>query len=68
MESDINVIVDVDPNEAQVLLELIETVIEETYVRRAERTARLEKVKAIAAEKGAAKKAPQAAPKASGPG
>jgi len=62
MESDINVIVDVDPNEAQTLLELIETVIEETYLRREERRERLAKVKAVAAAKEAAK-APAPAPK-----
>src|SRR5487761_181118 len=56
MEHDINVIVDVDSGEAQLLLELVETVIEETYIRRAERQARLERVAAIAAEKAAAKR------------
>lgn len=57
MEADINVIVDVDPNEAQVLLELVETMIEETYVRRAERQARLARVTAIAVEKELDRKA-----------
>jgi hypothetical protein len=60
MEADIGVIVDVDPNEAQVLLELIETMIEETYVRRAVRQARLARVTAIAAQKEVDKKAPAA--------
>jgi Domain of unknown function (DUF4145) len=58
MEADINVIVDVDPNEAQVLLELVETMIEETYVRRADRQARLARVTQIAAEKDLDKKTP----------
>jgi hypothetical protein len=51
MEADINQIVEVDPDEAQLLLELVETMIEETYVRRAERQTRLAKVKALATEK-----------------
>jgi hypothetical protein len=56
MEADIDVIVDVDANEARVLLELVETMIEETYVHRAERQARLTRVSAIAAEKADAKR------------
>lgn len=55
MEHEINLIVDVDAGEAQVLLELVETMLEETYVRRAQRQARLARVAAIAAEKAAAK-------------
>ena len=51
MEADIDLIVDVDPDEAQLLLELVETMIEETYVRRAERQARIAKVKALAVAK-----------------
>ena len=62
MEADINVIVEVDPDEAQLLLELVETMIEETYVRRAERQARLAKVSALAAEKQRAKRPPAMMP------
>lgn len=62
MEADINVIVDVDPEEAQVLLELVETMIEETYVRRAERQARLARVAQIAAEKHLQKRPQTGAP------
>ena len=51
MEKDIDVIVDVDPNEAQALIELIEMLIDEWYVAREVRNARLAKVKAIADEK-----------------
>ena len=55
MEADINVIVDVDANEAKLLLQLVETMLEETYVHRAERQMRLARVTAIAADKAAAK-------------
>ena len=37
MEKDINVIVDVDPNEADLLVELVETLLREWYVGREER-------------------------------
>jgi len=43
MEADINVMVDVDPNEAQVLIELVETLFAEWYIARHNRTERLEK-------------------------
>jgi hypothetical protein len=62
MEEDINVIVDVDPAEAQVLLELVETMIAETYVRRAERQARLARVAQIAVEKQLQKRPEAGAP------
>ena len=48
MEKDINVIVDVDPEEARVLIELIETLFEEWYVTRHERAQRMAKIKAAA--------------------
>jgi hypothetical protein len=51
MENDINVIVDVDPNEAQILIELAETLFEEWYVARQVRTARLAKLGVIASDK-----------------
>ena len=51
MESDISLIVDVDPSEAQLLIELVETMIEETYVRRDERRRRIERVTALATAK-----------------
>jgi hypothetical protein len=57
MEADINVIVDVDPNEAQLLIELVETMIEETYVRREQRRNRLQKVAALADTKEQARRA-----------
>lgn len=44
MEHDINVIVDVDVNEAQLLIGLVETLLEEWYVRREERERRMRSV------------------------
>ncbi|GAB2654881.1 hypothetical protein GCM10027193_05590 [Arenimonas aestuarii] len=58
MENDINVIVDVDPGEAQLLTELVETLLQEWYVTRAQRAARLSTIKATAAEKELARKPP----------
>ncbi len=56
METDINLIVDVDPNEAEMLIELIEMLLKEWYVAREERKNRLLKIKAIADDKDAEKK------------
>jgi hypothetical protein len=55
MEQDINVIVDVDQNEAVVLIGLIETLIEEWYIHRHERAERMSKIVAVAAAKKAEK-------------
>ena len=54
MEKDINVIVDVDPDEADHLIGLVETLLREWYVTREDRRTRMEAVMAAAA----AKKAP----------
>ncbi len=51
MEKDINVIVDVDPKEATILMGLIEMLIKEWYIAREERKARLSQVKEIAENK-----------------
>jgi uncharacterized protein DUF4145 len=51
MEADINVIVDVDPDEAQLLIELAELLFDEWYVAREQRTLRLIKLGVIAADK-----------------
>ena len=51
MEKDINVIVDVDPNESALLVSLVETLIEEWYIGRAEREARMNSIIAAAASK-----------------
>jgi hypothetical protein len=55
MEKDINVIVDVDPSEASLLIELIETLIDDWYVERHERAQRMARVVEAAAAKKAAK-------------
>lgn len=51
MEKDINNIVPVDPEEAQILIELIESLFDEWYVAREKRTSRFAAVKAIADNK-----------------
>ncbi|MFZ2206290.1 MAG: DUF4145 domain-containing protein [Microgenomates group bacterium] len=48
MEKDIDLIVDVDPNEAQLLIELIEQLIEDWYVVRKAKQDRLSKITALA--------------------
>jgi uncharacterized protein DUF4145 len=56
MEADINVIVDVEPDEAQLLIELTELLFEEWYVVRKERSDRLAKLNLIAQEKQSLRK------------
>jgi hypothetical protein len=51
MEKDINVIVDVEPEEAELLVALVETLIREWYVAREERNARMGAVVVAAASK-----------------
>lgn len=51
MEKDIDVIVDVDPDEAQLLINLIETLIQDWYVVRHQREERLKNIVAVAAIK-----------------
>lgn len=53
MEKDIDVIIEVDPEEAQLLIELIETLIKDWYIARHKRQQHLEKIKAAAASKRA---------------
>ena len=53
MEKDINVIVDVDPGEAELLVGLIETLLREWYVAREERKARMGSIVAAASSKKA---------------
>lgn len=55
MEKDINLIVDVEPEEAGLLLNLIEVLFEEWYVHRHEREQHMKKVVASAQAKAAAK-------------
>lgn len=56
MEKDISLIIDVDPDEAQVLIELIETLFEDWYVERNKRSERFARVKSIADSKAEQKK------------
>lgn len=51
MEKDINVIVDVDPEEAALLIGLVETLLKEWYVAREQRRVRMSAVIAAAAKK-----------------
>lgn len=56
MEKDINLIIDVDPNEAQMLIELIELLFNEWYINRFEREERLNKIIGISKSKEEHKK------------
>lgn len=56
MEQDINVIVDVEPGEAQLLIGLIEQLVEDWYVVRENRYKRTEELKNLAASKEAQRK------------
>src|SRR5262249_8606925 len=51
MEKDVNLIVDIDPGEAQALIELIEMLLVDWYVARKHREDRLAKVAAIGKQK-----------------
>jgi hypothetical protein len=51
MENDIDVIVDVDPEEAELLIGLVETLLTEWYVAREERKVRMSALVKAAAEK-----------------
>ena len=53
MGRDINVIVDVDPGEAQTLIELVEMLFGERYVARETRNQRIAAISGIAADKKA---------------
>ncbi|WP_232495577.1 DUF4145 domain-containing protein [Novosphingobium kaempferiae] len=55
MEKDIDLIVDVDPMEAQLLIELVEMLFEEWYVARHERKERLQRIREISEQKKEAK-------------
>lgn len=56
MEKDINLIIEVDPEEASLLLELIELLFEEWYIHRHEREKKLNAIVAIAERKENEKK------------
>ena len=56
MENDINVIVDVEPEEAKLLIGLIETLVDEWYVARHDRKSRFSRLVDLAQEKLLARK------------
>lgn len=56
MEKDIDLIVEVDPNEAELMINLIETLIKDWYIDREERKKQLLRIKQIAEEKDQQKK------------
>ncbi len=56
MEKDVNLIIDVDPSEASLLVWLIETMFEEWYIARNDRETRMKKLVIIAKEKKTKKK------------
>ena len=51
MEKDINVIIDVDPNEAQMLIELVELLFEEWYAARFKRAQKLARIELLSVAK-----------------
>jgi len=59
MEKDVNLIIDIEPGEAQALIELIEMLFDEWYVEQNNRTERLKKIAAIGEKKSATKAAPK---------
>lgn len=65
MEKDINVIIDVDPDEAQRLIELAEILFDEWYIARQRRTDKLEKIGVLSAEKKAIQEQKRLPPPAS---
>lgn len=56
MEKDINLIVDVSADEANLLIEMIEMLLDDWYVARHEKQQKLQRIKDIAAEKAEARK------------
>ena len=56
MEKDTNVILDVDPKEAELLIGLIETLLEDWYIAREEKKVHLSKLVEIAEDKKAARR------------
>lgn len=56
MEKDINIIVEVNPDEAGLLIEMIEMFLEDWYIAKHDREQRIAKMRELAAEKKAARK------------
>lgn len=57
MEKDINLIIDVSPEEADLLIEMIEMLLDDWYVARHEKQQKLQRIREVAAEKTEARKA-----------
>jgi hypothetical protein len=55
-EHDVSLIVEIEPGEAEVLLDLLHVLDQEWYVARADRLARIERVKALSSDKQSARK------------
>jgi hypothetical protein len=51
MEADVNLIIEIEPEEAQVLIELIETLFDEWYVSRHKRQQKFANLKVLADSK-----------------
>jgi hypothetical protein len=51
MEKDVDLIIEIEPGEAQMLIELIEMLFDEWYVERFNRTKRLAEITALSAQK-----------------
>jgi Domain of unknown function (DUF4145) len=66
MEKDINIIVDVDPDEAQLLIELIEILVKEWYIAKHQREENLNAIIKVRDSKDAAKAAAKAPAKKPG--
>lgn len=56
MEKDINILIDVDPNEAKLLIQLIELLFEEWYIHKFEREKKLKAISGIVETKDNIKK------------
>jgi len=63
MELDINLIMDVEPDEASLLIQLIETLIKDWYITRYEREERLKQIVEVANQKESQKKGSEESPK-----
>ena len=56
MEKDVNLIVDIEPNEAELLINLVETLLKDWYIARHEKASRLEALVKLGADKEVARK------------
>ncbi len=68
MEKDIDLIIDVEPQEAQLLIGLIETLVDDWYVAKYLREQRLLGITKLAGDKQAARKPQQATKDGAGEG